>query len=67
MLSNFEKGFALYLEAEKEMRKSQRTRKFNESICLMASEDMELMRKIVVGQWAINAALSSPFASRYGL
>jgi hypothetical protein len=65
MLSNFEKGFEMYLEAEKEYRKAQRTRKFNEAICLMYSEDAELTMTIVVNINAVKGALASPFAKRY--
>jgi hypothetical protein len=43
------------------------TRKMNEAICLMASEDMELMKKVVVNHWVINRAFSSPFAQKYNI
>ena len=64
-LSNFEKGFADYIIAMEMTPNRSRTRKINESICLMASEDYTLMKKIVVNTWMINRALSSPFADRY--
>jgi hypothetical protein len=70
-LSNFEEGFSLYIQAIKSpfinRRHAPTTRKMNEAICLMASEDMELMKKIVVGQWVINRAFNSPFAEKYNI
>ncbi|OIJ11499.1 hypothetical protein BKP35_12205 [Anaerobacillus arseniciselenatis] len=68
-LSNFEKGFCLYIQAIKSPMINRRyapiTRKLNEAICLMASEDVKLMKKIVVNQWVINRALSSSYAEKY--
>ncbi|MCY9542670.1 hypothetical protein M5X00_06280 [Paenibacillus alvei] len=64
MLSNFEKGFAQYLEVGEKIEKygggrppANLTRKFNDSIRMMASEDYETMRAIVVNEWSINRAL----------
>lgn len=68
-LSNFEKGFEMYIEAINHPKVNTRyapiTRKLNEAICLMASEDHELMDKIVVGQWVKNRAFASPFNEKY--
>lgn len=68
-LSNFEKGFGMYIEAINDPKVNTRyaplTRKLNEAICLMASEDMELMDKIVVGQWVKNRAFASSFNKKY--
>jgi hypothetical protein len=70
-LSNFEKGFSLYIQAIKspmiDKRYAPLTRKINEAICLMASDDMELMKKVVVNHWVINRAFSSPFAQKYNI
>lgn len=70
-LSNFEKGFSLYIQVIQSPTVNNRhaptTRKMNEAICLMASEDMSLVKKIVVGQWVINRAFSSPFAQKYNI
>ncbi|MEQ2527684.1 hypothetical protein WMO40_13315 [Bacillaceae bacterium CLA-AA-H227] len=67
-LSNFEKGIVQYLDVIKsptiDQRHSPTTRKLNEAVCLMASEDMELMKKIVMNRWVINRALSSAFARK---
>lgn len=70
-LSNFEKGFSLYIQIIQSptinKRHAPTTRKMNEAICLMACEDMELMKKVVVNDWVINRALSSRFADKYNL
>jgi hypothetical protein len=39
-----------------------RTRKFNESICLITSEDFNLMKKVVINEWMIQRALASPYS-----
>lgn len=71
VLSNFEKGFSLYIQVIQSPTTNSRyaptTRKMNEAICLMASEDMELMKNIVVNDWVISRALSSRFADKYNV
>lgn len=71
VLSNFEKGFSLYIQVIQSpttnIRHAPTTRKMNEAICLMATEDKELMKKIVVNDWVINRALSSRFADIYNV
>ena len=67
MLSNFERGFEMFIKAMDEKKGTGRTRHANESICLMASEDFALMKKVVVNEWMINRALSSPFSKRYNV
>ena len=69
MLSNFEKGFELFVntESDKGITKRTRTIRLHKAICLMATEDFELMEKIVCNKWMINNALSSSFADRYQL
>lgn len=62
MLSNFEKGFEMFVRAMDEKDGKGKTRHINESICLMASEDSKFMKDIVVNEWMINRALSSPFS-----
>lgn len=59
MLSQFEKGFAQYIEILNHKGVGGRglTRKLNDAIRMMASEDYETMRSIVVNEWSINRAL----------
>ncbi|MEV2910512.1 hypothetical protein ABNF65_18310 [Paenibacillus larvae] len=64
-LSNFEKGFAQYIDAIKEVGNygssavgnRSLTRRFNDAIRLMASEDYDCMRAVVVNDWTISRAL----------
>lgn len=64
MLSQFEKGFAQYNQAIEEAKKyggnrppAILTRKVNDAIRMMASEDYECMTKIVKNKWLIGCAL----------
>lgn len=70
-LSNFEKGFAMYVEVLNSKTVNSRhaptTRKMNESICLMASEDEETMKTVVVNNWVISRAYHSAYGKKYEL
>jgi hypothetical protein len=68
MLSNFEKGFAQFIEGiDSTASKAVKTRRINESICLMASDDITLTKKIVVNEWMLNRAFSSAYAEKHNL
>lgn len=59
----------MYTEALNSGKLSQRhaptTRKLNEAVCLMASEDEALMKKIVVTRFVIERAYSSAYYTKY--
>lgn len=67
VLSNFEKGFQKFIAAIDMKSSGVKTRQINESICLMASDDLHLMKKIAVNEWMINRAFSSPFDNKYNV